>query len=277
VPADRKLYALRDVTGTIDSIPLISASIMSKKLAEGSSALVLDVKCGDGAFMRDLGGAQMLAEAMVAIGSHAGVRTEALITDMDTPLGNAVGNSLEIIEAIDTLRGRGPADLTALVTRIASRMLVVGGIESDEDHAAARVNHALASGRALETFARMVDRQGGDARVVDDYSLLPAAPARAQCTAPRRGFVTGVAAQAVGLASNALGAGRARVGDAVDHAVGVVCRVSIGDEVREGQPLLEIHYRDGRGLDAARGLCQEAVTIGDEPPGRRPRVIGDVR
>jgi pyrimidine-nucleoside phosphorylase len=276
-PADRKLYALRDVTGTIDSIPLISASIMSKKLAEGSSALVLDVKCGDGAFMRDLDGAHVLAEAMVSIGLHAGVRTEALITDMDTPLGTAVGNSLEIIEAIETLRGRGPADLTALVTRIASRMLVIGGVEPDEDRAAARVDDALGSGRALETFARMVDRQRGNARIVEDYSLLPAAPGRMQVAAPRRGFVTRLAAQAIGLASNALGAGRTHVGDGIDHAVGVVSRVTIGDEVQEGQPLLDIHHRDGRGLDEALARCREAVGVGEEPPLRRPRVLGDVR
>ena len=277
VPADRKLYALRDVTGTIDSIPLISASIMSKKLAEGSNALVLDVKCGDGAFMRDRDAAHMLAEAMVAIGSHSGVRTEALITDMDSPLGNAVGNSLEMIEALDTLRGKGPADLTSLVTYLASRMLVLGGIERDEHAAAVRVDDALHSGRALETFARMVDRQGGDAKVADDYSLLPAAPDRAECKAPRRGFVTRIAAQAIGAASNALGAGRARVGDAIDHAVGVVSRVTIGDEVREAQPLLDIHHRHGRGLEEAMALCREAVTIGEAPPPRRPRVLADVR
>src|SRR5687768_14583609 len=151
---------------------------MSKKMAEGSSALVLDVKCGDGAFMRDRDGAQALAESMVAIGRHAGVRTEAIITDMDAPLGAAVGHSLEIVESIDMLRGGGPADLTAVVAHLAARMLVLGGIETDAAAAAARVDNALSSGRALETFARMIDRQGGDARVVDEPSRLPVAPGR---------------------------------------------------------------------------------------------------
>jgi pyrimidine-nucleoside phosphorylase/thymidine phosphorylase len=276
-PADRKLYALRDVTGTIDSIPLISASIMSKKLAEGSSALLLDVKCGDGAFMRDRDAAQMLAEAMVAIGAHTGVRTEALITGMDAPLGNTVGNALEIREAIETLRGHGPADVMTLVTRIVSRMLVIGDIEPDQQAALARVQDALGSGRALETFARMIDRQGGNARVVEDDSLLPQAPARTEYAAPRAGFVTRLGAHAIGQASNVLGAGRARVGDRIDHAVGVVLQVAVGDQVQERQPVLELHHRDGRGLDEALALCRDAVRIEDAPPSPGPRVLGEVR
>jgi pyrimidine-nucleoside phosphorylase len=276
-PADRKLYALRDVTGTIDSIPLISASIMSKKLAEGSSALLLDVKCGDGAFMRDRDAAQMLAEAMVAIGAHTGVRTEALITGMDAPLGNTVGNALEIREAIETLRGHGPADVMTLVTRIVSRMLVIGDIEPDQQAALARVQDALGSGRALETFARMIDRQGGNARVVEDDSLLPQAPARTEYAASRAGFVTRLGAHAIGQASNVLGAGRARVGDRIDHAVGVVLQVAVGDQVQERQPVLELHHRDGRGLDEALALCRDAVRIEDAPPSPGPRVLGEVR
>ncbi len=277
VPADKKLYGLRDVTGTIDSIPLISSSIMSKKLAEGSNALVLDVKCGDGAFMRDRQGAQALAQSMVAIGHHAGVRTEAVITDMDTPLGAAVGNSLEIAESIDMLRGAGPADLTAVVTHLASRMLVLGGIESDAHAAASLVGRALASGKGLETFARMIDRQGGDARVVDDRTLLPAAPGRERLTASRSGYVTRLGAQAIGRAANALGAGRRQLGDAVDSAVGIVAMVKAGDAVGEGQPLLELHHRDGRGLAAALAACREAITIGDTAPAPRPKILGEVR
>ena len=276
-PADKRLYGLRDVTGTIDSIPLISSSIMSKKLAEGSNALVLDVKCGDGAFMRERAGAQALAESMVAIGHHAGVRTEAIISDMDAPLGAAVGHSLEIIESIDMLRGEGPADLTTIVTHLASRMLVLGGIESNADAAAARVGDALASGRALETFARMIDRQGGDARVVEHPALLPASPGREILAASRSGFVTRLGAQAIGRAANALGAGRKRVGDAVDHAVGVVAMVKPGDAVREGQPLLELHHRDGRGLNEALAACREAIAIGDAAPAPRPKILGEVR
>jgi len=276
-PADKRLYGLRDVTGTIDSIPLISSSIMSKKLAEGSNALVLDVKCGDGAFMRERAGAQALAESMVAIGHHAGVRTEAIITDMDTPLGAAVGHSLEIIESIDMLRGEGPGDLTAIITHVASRMLVLGGIESEPDAAAVRVGQALSSGRALETFARMIDRQGGDARVVENPALLPASPGRELLTATRSGFVTRLGAQAIGRAANALGAGRKRVGDAVDHAVGIVAMVKPGDAVREGQPLLVLHHRDGRGLSEALAACREAIAIGDAAPAPRPKILGEVR
>ena len=276
-PADKKLYALRDVTGTVESIPLISSSIMSKKMAEGSSALLLDVKCGDGAFMRDRDGAQALAESMVAIGRHAGVRTEAIITDMDAPLGAAVGHSLEIIESIDTLRGAGPADLTAVVVHLASRMLALAGIESDAAAAAVRVDNALSSGRALETFARMIEHQGGDPRVVDDYSLLPATAERRPLTASRSGFVTRLGAQGIGRAANALGAGRRQVEDSIDHAVGIVALVKPGDAVREGQPLLELHHRNGRGLDAALAACREAIVIDDVAPAPRRKILGEVR
>src|SRR6185369_13060983 len=182
----------------------------------------LDVKCGDGAFMREREGAQALAESMVAIGNHAGVPTEAIITDMDAPLGAAVGNAVEIGESIDMLAGKGPADLTAVVTHLAARMLVIGGVQPDHEAATACVNDALASGRALETFAKMIDRQGGNARVVEDQSLLPSAPGRELVTASRSGFVTRLAAQPIGRAANALGAGRTRVDDDVDRAVGII-------------------------------------------------------
>jgi pyrimidine-nucleoside phosphorylase len=275
-PADKELYELRDVTATIGSIPLISASIMSKKLAEGGDALVLDVKCGDGAFMKDAEGAGALAASMVALGNGAGVRTEAFITSMEAPLGRAVGNTLELIEAVETLKGRGPDDLASLVVRLAARMLVLGGAESDADAARARVEAALASGRALQTFARMVERQGGDASVVDDYSRLPAAPERELCRAPRAGFITAMRAEAIGRAANLLGAGRARIGDRVDHGAGAVALVKPGDEVRKGDPLLELYHR-GAGLDAALALCGEAVVIGDAPLPARPIVLGEVR
>ena len=276
-PADKKLYALRDVTATIPSIPLIAASIMSKKLAEGSNALVLDVKCGDGAFMKNVNEAQALAEAMVSIGGHAGVRTEAFLTDMEAPLGSTIGNALEIVETIDTLRGGGSADLTAVVLRLSSRMLLLGGVESDAAAATARVAQALASGRALQTFARMVDAHGGDPRVVDDPSLLPAAPGRARFEASRAGFVARMKAEALGRASNELGAGRSAVGDPVDHAVGIVTLVKPGDRVERGQPLLELHHRDGRGLSAALALCGESVSICDEAPVPRAKLLGEVR
>jgi pyrimidine-nucleoside phosphorylase len=263
-PADKKLYALRDVTATVESIPLIAASVMSKKLAEGSNALVLDVKCGDGAFMKQLEDARQLAESMVAIGSHHGVRTEAFITDMDAPLGRAVGNALEIRECIRTLAGEGPAELADLAQRFAARMVMLAGLESTAPAAAARVRGTLDSGRALETLARMIECQGGNPHVVDDASLLPAAPDRATFVAPHAGYVAALRAEAIGRAANVLGAGRTTVGEPVDHAVGVVLMAAPGDRVDAGQPLLELHHRGGRGLDAALALCAEAVELSDD-------------
>ena len=276
-PADKKLYALRDVTATIGSIPLISASVMSKKLAEGSDVVVLDVKCGDGAFMKDEADARALASAMVAIGTRAGVRTEALITDMDTPLGRAVGNSIEVVECIETLKGRGPDDLMAVLKRFASRALVLAGRETSEAEALCRVEAALSSGKALETFGRMIERQGGNRAVVDNTSLLPSVRGREHCAAPRDGYVTRMRAEAIGLATNLLGAGRTKVGEPIDHAVGIVLLEKPGARVERGQPLIEIHHRDGRGVNAALALCRDAITIGDEPPPQRPVVLGDVR
>jgi pyrimidine-nucleoside phosphorylase len=276
-PADKKLYALRDVTATVESIPLISASIMSKKLAEGSNALVLDVKCGDGAFMKDPERARQLAASMVAIGRQAGVRTEAVITDMDSPLGCAIGNSLEIIECLDTLKGQGPPDLAAVITRLASRMVVLAGLASDDRAATDRVTHAIGSGRALETFARMVARQGGNPRVTENYALLPSAPGRAACTATQAGYLTAIKAEAVGKASNVLGAGRATVGESIDHGVGVLVLAKPGDRVTRGQTLVELHHRDGRGVEEALEYCRSAIAIGDEPPARREKVLGEVR
>jgi pyrimidine-nucleoside phosphorylase len=277
VPADKKLYALRDVTATIGSIPLISASVMSKKLAEGSDVVMLDVKCGDGAFMKDEGSARALASSMVAIGTRAAVRTEAFITDMDTPLGRAVGNSLEIVECLDTLQGRGPEDLSEVVKRFATRALVLAGRDSDEASALQRIEQALSSGKAIETIGRMIERQGGNPRVVDDYSLLPSVAERELCVAPRDGFVAAVKAGAIGVATNLLGAGRSNVGDRIDPAVGVVLHAKPGARVTRGQPLMEIHHRNGRGVSDALSICSAAFTITDEPPMVRPVILGDVR
>jgi pyrimidine-nucleoside phosphorylase len=276
-PADKKLYALRDVTGTIESIPLISASIMSKKIAEGSNAVLLDVKCGDGAFMKDTAQARALAASMVAIGTHAGVLTEAFITDMDAPLGRAIGNSVEIIECLEALKGKGPIDVADVIVRFAARMVVMAGVEADHRAAMRRVEEALHSGRALETFRRMVEAQGGDPRIVDDYSLLPLAPDVEVLPAPRDGYVAAMRAEALGRASNVLGAGRAKVGEPVDHGVGVVTSVSRGDRVQAGDPLLELRHRGGRGLEVAIKLCRSAIRIADGPPTRRDKVLGEVR
>jgi thymidine phosphorylase len=227
--------------------------------------------------MKDVDRAQKLAASMVAIGRQAGVRTEAVITDMDAPLGRAVGNALEIIECLDTLKGRGPADVTEEVRYLASRMVVLSGREQTEDAAASRVTDALSSGRALETFARMIQRQGGNPRVVDDYSLFPSAPGREICRASRDGYVTAVKAEAIGRASNVLGAGRSKVGESVDPGVGLVTCAKTGEPVTAGQPLLELHHRDGRGVEAALALCRDAIVIGDTPPPPRATILGHVR
>jgi pyrimidine-nucleoside phosphorylase len=214
---------------------------------------------------------------MVAIGRQAGVRTEAVITDMDVPLGRAVGNALEIIECLETLKGKGPAELSEAVTYLASRMVVLAGQERSQEAATTRVTDALSSGRALQTFARMIERQGGNPRVVDDYALLPSAPDREICRASRAGYLTALRAEAIGRASNALGAGRNKVGESVDHGVGVITCVKLGERVVAGQALLELHHRGGRGVEAAMALCREAIIIGDAPPPVRPTIMGDVR
>ncbi|MCU1386137.1 MAG: pdp [Acidobacteria bacterium] len=276
-PADKKLYALRDVTGTVESIPLISASIMSKKIAEGIDALVLDVKTGSGAFMKTEADSRRLAESLVAIGNASGVRTEAIITAMDAPLGHAVGNALEVIECIEVLKGGGPADLIAVSVELTARMLVLGGKAPDLAAAAAQVQRAIASGAGLERFRRIVEVQGGDPRVVDDYRRLPHVADRHLVSAARGGYVTGVDASLVGRASVALGAGRDRVEDAVDPAVGIMVIAKPGEAVREGAPVLELHYRDRARLDAAIRLTSQAITIGDEPPAPARLIVGEVR
>ena len=273
VPADRRLYALRDVTATVESVPLIAASIMSKKLAEGSRALVLDVKCGDGAFLRTRPHAEALASTMVVLGRRAGVATEAVVTDMDAPLGRAVGNALEVAECVETLRGAGAPDLLEIVCALAARMVRLAGLETDEAAAAARVSAALDSGRALERFTRLVERQGGDPRVVEDPTRLPSAPDRACVRAPRSGYLAALRAGAIGRAAHALGAGRTRAGEAVDHGVGVLVRARPGDAVQAGEPLVELHHRARRGLDAAVSLCESAVAIADEPIAPRSRIL----
>ncbi len=242
-PADRKLYALRDVTGTVESIPLITASIMSKKIAEGIEGLVLDVKVGRGAFMKTAADARQLACSMVAAGTQAGVRTEALLTSMDAPLGRTVGNAVEVAECVETLRGNGPRDLEELSVRLAAQMLVVGRVCADLPDGERRIRAALASGAGLEKFREMVAFQGGDARAIDDMTRLPSAPGREVVVAPRSGVVTSVDAEAIGRATVLLGAGRDRAGAPVDHAVGALVLRRPGDAVSAGDPLIELLYR----------------------------------
>jgi pyrimidine-nucleoside phosphorylase len=275
-PADKKLYALRDVTGTVESIPLISASIMSKKIAEGIAALVLDVKTGSGAFMKTEADSKRLAESLVSIGNASGVKTEAVITRMDTPLGRAVGNALEVVECLDVLKGRGPEDMSELSIELAARMLVLGRVASDRPEAERRVRAAIASGEGVDRFRRMVEQQGGDPRIVDDYSRLPAAPSRYVVRAGEDGVLAAVDAELVGRASAALGAGRNRVEDSIDPAVGVMVLAKPGAEVRAGDGILELHYRDRAKLDAALGLAQRAIRVGRDAPPPLPLVVGEV-
>ena len=275
-PADKMLYALRDVTATIESIPLISASVMSKKLAEGSNALVLDVKCGSGAFMKTLDDARELARSLVAIGTANGVRTEAFITDMNAPLGYAVGNALEIAECIDVLRGRGPQDLVAIVERLASRMVQLGGRAATNEEAQSRVREAIASGAALSTFAAMIARQGGDARIVDDVTRMPQASERHVVRAPRAGVVARLEAEAVGRASMLLGSGREKVTDPIDLGAGILIRRKPGETVAAGDPVLELHYTDGRRLEGAVELATAAMSIEATAPPARSLVLDHV-
>jgi pyrimidine-nucleoside phosphorylase len=276
-PADRRLYALRDVTGTVESIPLISASIMSKKIAEGIDALVLDVKTGSGAFMKTGSDSRRLAESLVAIGNASGVKSEAIITRMDSPLGRAVGNGLEVVECLEVLKGRGPADLVDLSVELAARMLVLGGVAGNRSEAQQKVHDAIASGAGLERFRRIIEQQGGDPHVVDDYGRIAAAPERDVVRAPRQGFLAGLDAALVGRASVALGAGRDRVEDSIDHAAGIMVVVKPGVELRAGDPVLELHYRDRARLGAAAALAARAIKIEDNQPIVEPLVVGEVR
>ena len=271
-PADKRLYALRDVTGTVESIPLISASIMSKKIAEGIDALVLDVKTGSGAFMKTEADSRRLAESLVAIGNGSGVKTEAVISAMDAPLGRAVGNALEVIECLEVLKGGGPTDLVDMSIELAARMLVLGKVADDLADADRRARETIRTGAALERFRQIIEAQSGDPHVVDDYSRLPHVPNRHVVEAERSGYVARLDAELIGRASVALGAGRDRVEDAVDPAVGISIRATVRDAVRTGDPLLELHYRDRARLQTA-----QAIAIRDDQPPRAPLIVGEVR
>lgn len=275
-PADKVLYRLRDVTATIESVPLISASIMSKKLAEGSRALVLDVKCGRGAFMKTLPAALELAQSLVGIGRAHGVPTEALVTGMDQPLGRAVGNALEVREVLDTLDGRGPADLTEVVDAIGVRVLQLAGIDTDKDAARGRLREARASGRARLTFRAMVAAQGGDVAVIDDPERLPQAPSVEHVLAAQDGIVTGIDALCIGDAAARLGAGRRKADDAIDHAAGVRVLVAAGERVRRGDRLLELHGRTDAGFHEAAEAAGRAVSLGDAPPAAASLILAHV-
>lgn len=262
VPADRKLYALRDVTGTVESVPLISASIMSKKLAEGLTGLVLDIKTGSGAFITDPAESLVLARTMIGLGEAQGCRTVALLTAMDRPLGVACGNALETLEAIEGLKGRGPADLMTVTYALGVEMLLVGGVTRDRTEARGILEETIMSGRALERFRALVQAQGGDPAVLDDPGRLPAAPVQEAYLAPRDGVVSCVDPRAVGHAIVALGGGRLRTDDRVDPAVGFEIPAKPGDRVTRGQPLATVHARDAASAGAALKALEGAITVG---------------
>jgi len=274
VPADRKLYSLRDVTGTVECIPLICASIMSKKLAEGIDSLVLDVKFGKGAFMKKKEDALALARAMVAVGKAAGKPVWAQMTAMDQPLGRAAGHTTEVIESIECLKGRGPADLMEVTYALTGHMLVLGGLAQDQAEARQRMEAAIADGSALQKFREMCLAQGGDARVVDDYKLLPAAKKLLEVKAgpEAQGFVSEVDALKCGHAIMALGGGRAAVTDKIDHAVGISDLVKVGEPVTAGMRLCTLHVNDAiKGMHAER-LVREGITFSLAPPPHAPLI-----
>jgi thymidine phosphorylase len=259
-PADRKLYALRDITGTVESIPLIASSIMSKKIAEGTGALVLDVKVGSGAFMKDLDRARELAKVMVGLGEAHDVRTVALLTQMDVPLGRTAGNAIEVVEAVEVLAGGGPSDVVELTLALAREMLDLVGIDTDPAE-------VLADGRAMDSWRAMVRAQGGD-----PDAELPAAREVEVVTAPATGTLSRLDAMAVGVAAWRLGAGRARKEDAVSPIAGVVWRATVGDQVTEGEPLLELHLDDPARLEGALEALEGAVEVSPDPVAPPPLV-----
>jgi pyrimidine-nucleoside phosphorylase len=273
-PADKRIYALRDVTGTVECIPLIVASILSKKLAEGIDGLVLDVKVGRGAFMKDETRARALAEALVRVGTRAGKKVVALLTDMEAPLGVAVGNANETREAIDVLRGGGPADLVECTLALGAEMIVLGGKARATSDARAALAQAIASGAGARTFERMIEAQGGDPKVVEDPSRLAVAPVEVTVRAEGAGFVVGVDALAVGLAAVAMGAGRTRADAKVDPAVGISVVARPGDEVRAGDVLARIHVHRAADAEAVSGRLRAAFTLAAERRAPSPLVRG---
>ena len=261
-PADKKIYALRDVTDTVDSIPLIASSIMSKKIASGTDALVIDVKTGAGAFMKTLDQSRALAHALVGIGKQAGLQCMAVISDMNQPLGNKVGNSLEVEESLDVLKGKGPADLTELVLTLGSYMVVMGGKTATPAEGRQLLEQTIADGTALDRFRAMVVAQGGDPRVIDDYTVMPQVQYKIPYRAKRAGVLSRLAADEVGMASMLLGGGRQQADDQLDYSVGIELHHKLGDRVEAGEPLLTI-YSNQEEVPAVEKLLDESIEISD--------------
>lgn len=274
-PADKLLYALRDVTATVDSLPLIASSIMSKKLAADDDCIVLDVKTGSGAFMKSEADSRALAEVMVGIGKRAGKRTRALITDMDRPLGWAIGNSLEVIEAIETLCGEGPEDLCELCVALATHMLVISD-RGDEVTCEASVRRVMTDGTALGTLAAMVQAQGGDPDWIYHPEKFPRAPFSREVKAPRSGYITHVDCEGYGVSALLLGAGRNTKADTIDPTAGILLAAKTGDHVTEGQTLATLYASKEALLDAAEARLLAATEIGDEEPAARPLIVSVV-
>ena len=275
VPADKKIYALRDVTATVDSIPLIASSIMSKKLAAGAQCILLDVKVGSGAFMKSVPDAVRLAQAMVAIGEGLGRRVRALVTNMDRPLGHAIGNALEIAEVADTLRGRGPADLVHECLLLASSLMQLTGL-ADAAEAERRTRAALENGAAFKKICEIVAAQGGDTRVLEDTALLPHAAVTGTVRAPRDGFLTRIDTQRVGIASAELGAGRLKLGDAIDHGAGIELLRTYGDAVCAGEPVAILHASDEAKLAVGAATLEGALSYSTEMPAPEPLLYATV-
>lgn len=261
-PADKKLYALRDVTGTVNSIPLIASSIMSKKIAAGADAIVLDVKTGDGAFMKTQEDAEELAHAMVRIGNHVGRKTIAIISDMSQPLGFAIGNALEVKEAIETLQGKGPKDLTELVLTLGSQMVILAGKAKTSEEAKEMLLDAIHSGKALAKFKEFLANQGGDASIVDDLTKLPQAKYKIELPAKQSGYISRMIADEIGVASMILGAGRATKEDVIDLAVGLVLHKKVGDKVEEGESILTI-YSNRENIEDVKQKLYDNIFIAD--------------
>ncbi|GGE29871.1 pyrimidine-nucleoside phosphorylase [Pullulanibacillus camelliae] len=272
-PADKKLYALRDVTGTVNSIPLIASSIMSKKIAAGADAIVLDVKTGSGAFMKDLDGARALAQTMVQIGNSVGRQAMAVISDMSQPLGFAIGNALEVKEAIDTLKGQGPKDLEKLCLTLGSQMVYLAGKAASLEEAEEKLKAVMANGRALEKFKVFLQSQGGDSSIADDPSRLPQAQYQIDILAEQSGVISEIVADTMGVAAMHLGAGRITKETVIDLAVGIVLHKKIGDKVKKGDALLTIHANTQE-LDEVKTLIHESIKIADKA--ERPTLIYDI-
>ncbi len=272
-PADKKLYALRDVTATVESIPLITGSILSKKLAEGIDALVLDVKVGRGAFMKTEASARALAESLVRVGTGAGLKVRALMTRMEEPLGRTIGNALEVREAIDILRGKGPADTTEITYALGAEMLCLGGVAKDSAEGRRKMEEAVASGAGLAKFRDLVEAQGGDPKAIDDPDRLPTAKKTTEVGAAAGGYVTEIDAYALGLAGMRLGAGRSKAEDPIDPAVGLEVLKSVGDEVNKGEAVARLHHNGGPAPDSVITNVRTAFSVGPSPPVRGPLVI----